>query len=713
MRVITAVILCFFQISGYVPPAYCDFQPRGTAVFKHPQIQGFSYDPEDPFDIDFLVVNADNRNFDSAAQYRLLRYFFAALAIDEKKLWVNLGPDEKDRIIDPVVEKTEIGQVLLEQDLILKQLSSSLTHPDTPTGRVYWGIENGSIQISTERAALSKIWIKPDEITIFDHGNLLYIDDISLKVQSQSRNDDALIPLLTYEVNHGDIFAELRQMLYSAVAAQCFKKKFSQVLIDFYYDSEKISGMDLNDPYLKEEVFNKYKESFLQGSYDIARKEIFDGRLVKRRYFSGGVYAGIKDARIVSVNGNIPDARVTVLSSAIDSPVFDAQMLKLISLFEDFDAESAADPLQFKSLLMEAMAQSDSDPVKKGLLKAIAFNAGFSDIADSPEKNNPVIIKESSNGGKDVTVPETLRDKRYVAGVSKNDLSPAALAMSVIGFNFNNLYLHLRLADVSYQHRKRRAGGVEKIFNKKSSPVNAAARPYGLLYENTIGAGSLRTLDEVNMVPFVLEHGTGKVKYIGAAADKDIFRTVKDFFNAATEYLRFIKSKKSGVLRRMPFKSRARAASIEMEQRLIYTLFKTKDPVLYAVVRKFAETSKMIRSADVFVITEGENHETASEYAEILPEIPVYIKKIAWLVQSLEDPLYLLPSLLRDSDSDPDLMNNGGIDIKDMELDQIKQVSYTSSFNRRARKILSGLGGIGIKIKGSAAEAVPLSSLVK
>ena len=61
---------------------------------------------------------------------RLIKYFFAALTVPEKDLWVNLSPYEKDRIAPVAFARTEMGRDLLAQDYLLKQLTASLMYPD-------------------------------------------------------------------------------------------------------------------------------------------------------------------------------------------------------------------------------------------------------------------------------------------------------------------------------------------------------------------------------------------------------------------------------------------------------------------------------------------------------------------------------------------------------------------------------------------------------
>src|SRR3989338_4978037 len=101
----------------------------------------------------------------------LLDYFKIGLSLPNDKFWVNLMPDSQDEIIDEELAKTDLGKVMLEADLKLKQDTALFTSPQTPQGKEYWsklykkagelfGTEN--ITIPT----LTRPWIVPGEIIL-------------------------------------------------------------------------------------------------------------------------------------------------------------------------------------------------------------------------------------------------------------------------------------------------------------------------------------------------------------------------------------------------------------------------------------------------------------------------------------------------------------------------------------------------------------------
>lgn len=287
-----------------------------SEAYSLPTIKGIRFNESNPFNLEFIMEQGSEQQITNQDKAKLVRLFLAALTVPEDKLWVNLSPYEKDRVIDENVAKTEIGETLLSQDYILKQLSSSLTHPDTPVGRTYW---DSKFNIQNSRSEdFNKIWISPGEISVYDDANTVFVSDVELEVQTEAdylaaKNNqtidadmnsdllrDLIVPQIKEDVNTGRNFAELRQMISSIVVAQWFKKKFANSLYSFYFNAEKMKGVDVADASLKEKVFNRYVEAFNKGAYNMTKKERDNttGRLVKRAYFSGGISSAIVDKKV-------------------------------------------------------------------------------------------------------------------------------------------------------------------------------------------------------------------------------------------------------------------------------------------------------------------------------------------------------------------------------------------------------------------------------
>ena len=313
----TAFCVCMISVNTDIlavqEPEFTEQLMTVSEEFSLPFVRGVRFDPANPFAMEFIVDQANHKKVDLAERTKMLRYFLAALTIPEDKLWVNLSPYESGRIIDDTVAATEIGRTLLEQDYLLKQLSASLTHPDTLTGKKYWStLTPYTLNLTSVQGTagdLSKIWIKPRKVSVYDEDNTVFISHIDFKIESESAGHMSFFPELTQDVNQGRNFAPLRQMVYSIVLAQWFKRKFVRSLYAFYFDAEKTEGIDISDPAVKQQVFEKYVAAFNRGAYDITKKIRESGSLVKRKYFCGGVDPAEK----------LSDIAETVSGSAINA----------------------------------------------------------------------------------------------------------------------------------------------------------------------------------------------------------------------------------------------------------------------------------------------------------------------------------------------------------------------------------------------------------
>ena len=216
----------------------------------------------------------ENKTYIEDNTQTLLKYFFIGLALPNEKFWVNLRPDSPDNILDPELEKTDIGRIFLEADLQLKKDTAGLTSPQTQEGKVYWDklYKRAGELFGTENITIPTItrpWIVPNEIIIREAPDNAYIYKATLKVMleedylkgyqpsaisfqqsnpklqpltSNYRLSDprlkelneystqlikeTIIPKLTYEVNTSKRYAPLRQVYYSLILAQWFKQKY-------------------------------------------------------------------------------------------------------------------------------------------------------------------------------------------------------------------------------------------------------------------------------------------------------------------------------------------------------------------------------------------------------------------------------------------------------------------------------------------------------
>ncbi len=158
-RILSAFIAFTFVFSLVLPPGYARGIPTtvmnlpvpGTAVpltpgFVPPRIIGMTLHADNPLMFDFIIDpgdtdlgagNARERSLQEESE-KLVKYFLASLTVPAEKLWVNLSPYEKDKIVPQEFGQTEMGAELLAQDYMLKQLTASLMNPEDELGKKFW-----------------------------------------------------------------------------------------------------------------------------------------------------------------------------------------------------------------------------------------------------------------------------------------------------------------------------------------------------------------------------------------------------------------------------------------------------------------------------------------------------------------------------------------------------------------------------------------------
>ena len=213
-----------------------------------------------------------------------------------------------------------------------------MTYPETEPGKKYWDeMNNPNRSLSEPRPSIrsangrntqgaaciettqsfNKVWIVPDKAEIYVKGNAAFITDSRLKVMMEEdyvavscrgdcmnrrainarRFKQHILPQITQQVNHGEHFAQLRQIYDAFILAVWFKHKMQDSIFQYYIGQKKINGIDINDKNAKQKIYNLYLEAFTKGAYNYIKSERVgaNGRsplqrkIAKRAYFSGGV----------------------------------------------------------------------------------------------------------------------------------------------------------------------------------------------------------------------------------------------------------------------------------------------------------------------------------------------------------------------------------------------------------------------------------------
>jgi len=304
-----------------------------SQAFQPAMIKAVNIYPDNPLKFDFIIDRGDtdfNEKDFHLESKELIKYFMAALTVPEKEMWVNLSPYEKNRIIPQYFGRTKMGQDLLAQDYLLKQLSSSLTYPEGDIGKHFWDrvYSKTQEQFGTTEIPMNtfnKIWIVPQQAFVYEHAKGAFVVKSHLKVMleedylalevnknsaahglgSVTKKDikvisgvsseivrEILIPEIEKEVNRGKIFSNLRQVYNSVILASWYKQALKESLLgQLYVDQNKTNGLHSTENDRKQKIYDQYVEAFSKGVYDFIKKDYdpITQEIVPRKYFSGGI----------------------------------------------------------------------------------------------------------------------------------------------------------------------------------------------------------------------------------------------------------------------------------------------------------------------------------------------------------------------------------------------------------------------------------------
>ncbi len=342
--------LCMVFAFSFIVPQGFSYAQAGETVLNLPEpgtmvepseaysptkIIGIHIDPNDALKFDFIVDTGDDNLKGEALKReteKLIKYFLASLTIPEEDLWVNLAPYEEGDVIPTDFGYTEMGRDLLAEDYMLKQLTSSLMHPEKKLGAEFWNrvyaramdlYGTTNIPLNT----FNKIWIVPDDALVYETGQNAFVVKSHLKVMleedylllkenlgkkkfgtdklpekqvakinevSSKVVKEVLLPEIEKEVNTGKNFATLRQVYNSMILATWYKQALRDSLLGkIYVDKGKTAGVEVADKEIKDKIFQQYLEAFERGAYKIIRDE-YDpatNMVVTKKYFSGGFTA--------------------------------------------------------------------------------------------------------------------------------------------------------------------------------------------------------------------------------------------------------------------------------------------------------------------------------------------------------------------------------------------------------------------------------------
>jgi hypothetical protein len=259
---------------------------------------------------------------------RSLGYFFLGLCIPSEKLWVNLKPQHAQDSIDPLVENTDLGKLMLAADLTLKKDTSEITNPRaSKIGREYWNRLYAKAQALgiDEMPISNRVWIIPGKAVLNESSDSVGIVQSPLQVcleadylseakalpnkrmqelaqYGTSLMREMVLPALNKKVNEGAAYENLRQAYRAVILARWFKQHYGTQQPRLLQAISAAIPTDLPSrlPYSSQQIYREYMQSLQQGEYNFS--EDSTGKLqsylelITRRYFSGGI-----DLRLIAV----------------------------------------------------------------------------------------------------------------------------------------------------------------------------------------------------------------------------------------------------------------------------------------------------------------------------------------------------------------------------------------------------------------------------
>lgn len=219
--------------------------------------------------------------------------FFTWLALTPDKFWVNLNPDQPDKIMDRTFGTTDAGRVLLQADLEMKHDYAKDMDPRTGIGKELWA------KLQAENIPCThgvRNWIVPKPAVVREQDGGLYILDAPLKVNSvpqdfrtpspngtcdlteaqhkrvQALLDSMVVPDIEKKVNTDAKYADLRRVYNARVAAEWIRQQDAKSPTDYHsiINSNKVADWPLrgkNKSWTPEQTYKEYVKSFTQGDY--------------------------------------------------------------------------------------------------------------------------------------------------------------------------------------------------------------------------------------------------------------------------------------------------------------------------------------------------------------------------------------------------------------------------------------------------------------
>lgn len=220
--------------------------------------------------------------------------FFTWLALTPDKFWVNLNPDQPDKIMDSQFGKTDAGRVLLEADLAMKYDFAEAINPEKHSNaKTFW--DTAPRRDGMPCFPRVRMWIEPKPAKVREQDGGIYILDAPMRVDTEWMETDwqnpgaqtcdlttaeekfseeslrqLVIPEVEKRVNSYPEYADLRRVYSSRVAAEWVRQQDAKKPTDFrkIINSNDVSRWPLrgeNAEWDKVEVWQRYMKTLREG----------------------------------------------------------------------------------------------------------------------------------------------------------------------------------------------------------------------------------------------------------------------------------------------------------------------------------------------------------------------------------------------------------------------------------------------------------------
>jgi hypothetical protein len=313
----------------------------GQETFSSVKLNSISVDTGKGFNNLRLVVKAQKAgNFEAIidvkrAAQKSLEYFFISLVLHDDVFWVNLNPEEPNRIINSSLRDTDLGRIMLNADFRLKEDVSEYINPQTSqVGKEFWRQLYAKAQelgLVNRIPVITRLWIMPGKVEVDETENQISIVRSSLKVclepaylsgqvavqnkREQELQDFAsslmeklVLPYLNKKVNEAYAYSDLREVFNALILARWYKDRFGSRYGSLLntMDYRILDETETNYTTTPDELYQDYIKSLKEGKYSFTETETlgssFGMVVTTKHYFSGGVdFRDIKMTRASSL----------------------------------------------------------------------------------------------------------------------------------------------------------------------------------------------------------------------------------------------------------------------------------------------------------------------------------------------------------------------------------------------------------------------------